>query len=181
MRAVQPDFLVCAGYKWLLGPYSVAFLYAAPSRRAGRPLEFGWITRAGSEDFAGLVGYRDDYQPGARRYDVGERSNFALLPMAIAALELLLAWGVERVAETIAPLTAAIEAGALERGLEPTPAHARAAHLIGIRVPGAPPDLAARLAEGGVFVSQRGDALRVSPHVYNTPGDVERLLRSLRA
>ncbi|HKB49188.1 MAG TPA: aminotransferase class V-fold PLP-dependent enzyme, partial [Ktedonobacterales bacterium] len=52
---VRPDFLVAATYKWLLGPYSMGFLYAAPEWRDGRPLEFNWIAREGSEDFAGLV------------------------------------------------------------------------------------------------------------------------------
>src|SRR5262245_8048127 len=73
VNIVQPDFLICPAYKWLLGPYSLGFLYAAPPRRAGRPLEWNWITRAGSDDFAGLVNYCDEFQPGARRYDMGER------------------------------------------------------------------------------------------------------------
>ena len=83
---MQPDFLVAATYKWLLGPYSLGFLYVAPTYRDGRPLEFNWIGRTGSEDFASLVDYHDAYQPGARRFDVGERSNIALMPMAVAAL-----------------------------------------------------------------------------------------------
>ena len=90
---IQPDFLVSAAYKWLLGPYSVGFCWVAPNRREGRPLEQNWITRAGSDDFAGLVDYCDDYAPGARRYDMGEVSNFALLPVAIASMELLAGWG----------------------------------------------------------------------------------------
>ena len=92
--AVRPDYVVCAGYKWLLGPYSLGFLWVAPEHRDGRPIEFNWIARAGSEDFARLIDYRDDYQPGARRFDVGERSNFILVPMLNAALEQILAWGV---------------------------------------------------------------------------------------
>jgi len=60
----------------------LGFLYVAPRHQQGRPLEHNWIVRAGSENFAGLVNYRDEMQPGARRFDVGERSNFALMPMA---------------------------------------------------------------------------------------------------
>ena len=51
-------------------------------------------SRAGSEDFARLVDYRDEYQPGARRFDVGQRTKFELVPMAIAALEQLVDWQV---------------------------------------------------------------------------------------
>ena len=83
---IQPDFLVVVTYKWLLGPYSLGFLYVAPQWRMGRPLESNWITHENSEDFAGLVNYRDGFQPGARRYDMGQHSNFALMPAAIASL-----------------------------------------------------------------------------------------------
>jgi selenocysteine lyase/cysteine desulfurase len=92
LGAVEPDIVVAACYKWLLGPYSTGFMYVAPRWHEGRPLEHNWIAREGSENFGGLVRYRDEYQPGARRYDVGEPSNFALMPAAVAALEQILAW-----------------------------------------------------------------------------------------
>ena len=44
---VQPDYLVAAGYKWLMGPYSQGYLYVAPRHREGQPLELNWITRRG--------------------------------------------------------------------------------------------------------------------------------------
>lgn len=177
---IQPDFLVAATYKWLLGPYSLGFLYVAPQHRAGRPLEFNWITRAGSEDFSSLVDYHDDYQPGARRYDVGERSNFALMPMAITALRQLLDWGVENIQELLRGLTGQIERDALELGLEPIPAGRRVDHLLGIRSPRPlPPDLTAQLAAEQVYVSVRSQSLRVSPHVYNNQNDIQRLMSVL--
>ena len=94
VERLQPDALVCAAYKWLLGPYSIGLAYFGPRFDGGVPLEETWIARQGSEDFRALVDYRDEYLPGALRYDVGERSNFILLPMVIAALEQLLEWGV---------------------------------------------------------------------------------------
>jgi selenocysteine lyase/cysteine desulfurase len=176
VAVVRPDAVVAAAYKWLLGPYSMALLHLAPALRDGRPLEEGWIARRGSEDFSGLVDYRDDYQPGARRFDVGERSNFALLPMAVAALELILRWGVERIAAAIAPLTDLVEETAAALGLGVPPAGSRAGHMTRPRPAGPPPaGLAAALADAGVHVSVRGRSLRVSPHVYNTPDDVARL------
>ena len=86
LAAVQPDFLVAATYKWLLGPYSMGFLYVAPRHRDGRPLEQTWIGREGAQDFTRLVDYQDAYRPGARRFDMGEAANFALLPVTCAAL-----------------------------------------------------------------------------------------------
>ncbi len=90
LARLRPDYLISVGYKWLLGPFALSYLFVAPEHREGEPLEQNWILRAGSEDFARLVDYRDDYQPGARRFDMGQRSSFQLVPMAIAALEQLL-------------------------------------------------------------------------------------------
>jgi selenocysteine lyase/cysteine desulfurase len=178
-RAIQPDFLIGVTYKWLLGPYSLGFLYAASHRREGRPLEWNWITRADSEDFAGLVNYRDEFQSGARRYDMGERSNFALLPVAKAALEQLLEWGVEEIAATLRMTTDEIASRATALGLKTAPSSLRASHLIGLRALTLPAALPARLAESRVYVSVRGDSIRVSPHLYNTPADIDRLFATL--
>jgi selenocysteine lyase/cysteine desulfurase len=177
---VRPDFLVSAAYKWLLGPYSLGFLYVGEAYREGVPIEHNWISRGGSEDFARLVEYTDTYAPGARRYDVGERSNFVLLPMAIEALHQILAWGVENIATSLRGLTDRIEEEAERLGIEAVPASMRAGHMIGLGLgPEAPKDLATRLAEENVFVSVRGHNLRVSPHLYNTERDVGRLVDSL--
>lgn len=180
VEEVRPDFLVAPTYKWLLGPYSLGFMYVAPHRREGRPLEFNWITREDSEDFAGLVNYRGGYQSGARRFDMGERANFGLMPIAIASLRLILEWRVERIAATLRDLTARIENDARTLGFDVTPGERRVGHLIGLRSSTAlSPDLAARLAAAGVYVSVRGTAIRVSPHLYNTYEDVERLFQVL--
>ncbi len=177
---VRPDFLVSAAYKWMLGPYSLGFMYVGEGYREGTPLEQTWLGREGSEDFASLVEYRDAYAPGARRYDVGERSNFVLLPMAMEAMRQLLEWGVTSVAETLAGLTGLVEGEAARRGMRVVPAEKRVEHMIGLGLdPGAPRDLAVRLGDEGVFVSIRGRSLRVSPHLYNTERDVEKLFDAL--
>src|SRR5918995_60864 len=170
---VRPDFLVSAAYKWLLGPYSLGFLYVAEDYRSGTPVEHNWISREGSEDFARLIEYTDAYGPGARRYDVGERSNFVLLPMGIEALRQILAWGVENIAASLRGLTDRIEEEAERLGMEAVPTSMRAGHMIGLGLgPETPKDLSTRLVEENVFVSVRGHSLRVSPHLYNTERDV---------
>ncbi|MEX2465581.1 MAG: aminotransferase class V-fold PLP-dependent enzyme, partial [Gemmatimonadota bacterium] len=180
--SVQPDALICASYKWLLGPYSVAFSYFGPRFDDGTPLEETWIAREDSHDFQRLVEYRDAYAPGAVRYDVAERSNFFLLPIAEASMDLLLGWTPERVQAYCNALTSRLvaEAGALGFGVEDE--RWRASHLFGLRMP-ANVDLAElrdRLSARDVTVSLRGSALRVSPNVYNDDEDVEALLGVLR-
>lgn len=177
---VRPDFLVAASYKWLLGPYSVGFLYVDPKHHGGRPLENNWIARAGSEDFAGLVRYRDDYQPGARRFDMGERANFALMPQAVATMSQLLDWGIPAIQRTLAELTGGIAARAAALGIASVPADRRAGHYLGLRFPGGIPDgLGRRLAEERIFISVRGASMRVTPHLYNTDEDIDRFLAVL--
>jgi selenocysteine lyase/cysteine desulfurase len=173
---VRPDFLVAASYKWLLGPYGVGYMYAGKEYREGKPIEHNWINRRGSQDFSQLVAYQDAFQPGARRYDVGERSNFALLPMAAEALRQLIDWGVENVSETIGTLTDLVEERAGALGIVTIPKESRARHMIGLMLgPDAPDDLATRLTTHNVYVSVRGPSVRVSPHLYNTESDVYRL------
>jgi selenocysteine lyase/cysteine desulfurase len=179
---VRPDALICAAYKWLLGPYSVAFAYFGERFDQGEPLEENWIARENSEDFRGLVNYRDGYQPGALRYDVGERSNFALLPMAIAALRQILEWQPARIQQYCAALCADAIAEIASFGFTiEAPAH-RSAHLFGVRLPAglelAP--LYEQLQRAQVSVALRGSALRVAPNVYNDAEDVNALVQTLR-
>jgi selenocysteine lyase/cysteine desulfurase len=148
--AVDPDFLVAACYKWMLGPYSLGFQYVAPRWHHAAPLEEGWASREGAEDFAGLVAYRDGYQPGARRFDMGERSNFALLPVALAALAQIAEWTPEAIAETLAGINREIADGVAGLGLVAAGDAVRSPHLLGLTLPGhAPDDLVARLAARG--------------------------------
>jgi selenocysteine lyase/cysteine desulfurase len=179
---VRPDFLVTVGYEWLLGPMSLGFLYVDGDHRRGEALEQSWIARADSEDFGALVDYRDEYQPGARRFDVGQRAKFELAPMAIAALEQILEWSVERISASPAGVTGAIARRAAELGFEPPPDGQRSAHMLGIHLPR---DVQARviamLAEARCYAAPRGASLRISPHLHNTQEDVDRLTRVLAA
>jgi selenocysteine lyase/cysteine desulfurase len=111
---------------------------------------------------------------------MGERSNFALLPVAGAAIGQLLDWGVSDIAETIGEITASIADRLSERGISSLPASARAPHYLSVRFGGGMPDgIEERLAEANVHVSLRGERMRITPHLYNNEADVERLLAGL--
>ncbi len=180
-KAVEPDYIVCAAYKFLLGPYSLGLLWVAPRNREGIPLEYNWISRSNSENFAGLVDYKDTYRAGARRFDVGENSNFILVPMLNRALEQLLEWGVDNIYTTIARKNAMIAKRAKQLGLDHVSDHLRALHFLGLRFPPdiLPTSIATDLAEHNVFVSVRGSSMRITPHVYNTDDDIQRLFDAL--
>jgi selenocysteine lyase/cysteine desulfurase len=180
VRRIQPDFLVTVGYKWLLGPYNLAYLYAAPAWHAkGKPLEWSWMVKADSDDFNRLVNYTEDYKPGARRFDAGEFASFVHLPMARAALEQILAWGVESIHESLSLLTGAVVERAGRLGLEVAPGD-RAGHMVGLRAPAAGMTvLQKKLIENKIYISFRGNNMRIAPHLYNDLGDVEALFKQL--
>jgi selenocysteine lyase/cysteine desulfurase len=177
---LRPDFVVTVGYKWLLAPFSLAYLYVAEEHRGGEPLEENWIARAGAEDFTGLDDYSDEYQPGARRFDMGARTSFNLTPMAIAAIEQLLEWQVPRIAAALDRTTATLAARAAELGLTPPPREQRGPHILGLDLPAeARERVLPALAAANCFVAMRGGSLRIAPHLHITSEDVDRLMSVL--
>lgn len=179
VQKVQPDFLAAVAYKWLLGPYSLGFLYVSKPRQEGSPIEHSWHHRRNAENFARLVDYQDEFAAGARRFDVGERANFGLLPMAAAALRRILDWGVQDIAETIRLKTEHLTDELGEQGFESP--HRRAGHFFSLRLPeNVSPDLQQRLADQDIYVSVRGSSLRVTPHLYTTDRDLDRFVTALR-
>jgi len=178
---VQPDFAVAASYKWLLGPYTVGMLYVAPKWQNGVPLEEGWIQRGNAQDFSSLILYCDDYDAGARRFDMGERSNFALLPAAVRAMQQILEWGIDEISATSGAMNRPLAEAAAELGFSAPREPLRAPHYLCLRRDVAiPPELTHVLAREKVFVSVRGTSMRVTPHVYNTAQDCDRLIACLR-
>ena len=180
MDQVRPDFLVAAAYKWLLCPYGVGFLYVGADWRGARPLEESWLARDNARDFAGLVKYSDIYLPGARRFDVGETCVPTLLPGAIGALEQLAAWGVANIAATLAAINERLAVALSALGFGLPSEEKRCPHLFGARLPeGCNVNMVASLAEEGIFISQRGNALRFAPHLHVSENDCESLLTAV--
>jgi selenocysteine lyase/cysteine desulfurase len=100
--------------------------------------------------------------------------------MCAAGLRQLLDWGVASIEQSISLLTDEIAARARAAGYEVAPAEQRAKHMIGIRFRGGlPTRLPAALSAAKVYVSIRGDSVRVSPHLYNTAADIDRLFAAI--
>ncbi|HCK75635.1 MAG TPA: aminotransferase [Gammaproteobacteria bacterium] len=181
LDAIRPDFAVAAAYKWLLGPYATGLLYVDPRHHDGDPLELPIFSRKNAVQFSD-ISYRNEFEPGACRFDVGEVANFALLPALHDALLQILEWQVPRIQASLAERTAIIATEASALGLEVVDPMRRAPHFLGIRFPnGLPVGLAEHFHEQQVYVSVRGDALRVTPHLYNTEDDQKRFIHVLRS
>lgn len=182
VQHIQPDALVCAGYKWLLGPYALGLAWYGEYFDNGKPVEENWINRQASENFAGLVNYEDTYQPGALRYEVGEHSNFILVPMLLKAIQQLNRWGPERIQDYCRHISADAVQQLKEMGFMVEDEAWRGSHLFGIRLPqGVDPEKVKQsLLRYKVYISFRGNAIRIAPNVYNTPEDFQRLVKALK-
>ncbi len=178
---IKPDALVCAGYKWLMGPYSIGLAYYGASFDEGTPIEENWINRLGSEDFTGLVRYEDRYQNGALRYEVGEHSNFILVPMMLEGLRQVNAWGPEKIQLHCQKITESGVQRLRNSGFWIEEDGFRGKHLFGIRFPkgAAVEKIKEQVKKKKISVSFRGDSMRVSPHVYNDKKDFDRLVEVL--
>jgi len=178
---VKPDFAVTATYKWMMGPYSMGFLYVDPKWHEAQPLEHNWMNRVGSENFTALTHYRDGFQSGARRFDMGEKSNPAQLLGACAAMQQILEWGVENIAHTLRAKTEHLASELGGNLITPVAGDMRAPHYLGLRFSGGvPPSLTQSLAKDNIFVSVRGPAMRVTPHLYSTQTDITRLIKAIK-
>jgi len=175
VQQFEPDALICAGYKWLLGPYSIGLSYYGEYFDDGDPIEENWINRLNSEDFTGLVAYEDNYQPGALRYEIGEHSNFILIPMLLKAIQQVNEWGVSNIQAYCKSLVDST-IGSLENA-HVAPQEYRASHLFGLRFPDKDMnELQSAFKKNNISVSVRGDAVRISPHLYNTEEDMIKLV-----
>ncbi len=181
MDEVRPDFLIAAAYKWLLCPYGTAIMHVAERWHHARPLEESWLARSNAHDFTALADYSDEYLPGARRFDVGEKAT-TQLPGVIAALEQIQTWGVGAIASHLGAITARIAAHLEGLGFRLAPAAHRCPHMIGAGVPdgfASAEHVAAALRAQQIYISRRGQSLRFAPHMHVNEHDIERLLGAM--
>ncbi len=178
VKDIQPDVLICAAYKWLLGSYSFGVAYFGEKLDNGNPIEENWINRLDSHQFENLVNYQPEYKPFANRYNVGEQSNFIGVPMLQTSLNQILEWGVENIQDYCEQLTYDPMQELLDMGCKMEEESFRTCHLFGVRL--SPrmemKKLKENLQANKVIVSQRGNAIRIAPHLYNTPEDFEKLV-----
>lgn len=183
VKEIQPDALVCAGYKWLFGPYGGAFAYYGPYFDNGTPIEESWNNRKNSENFAGLTEYESEYRPLANRYSVGESGSFIYVQMRIAGMKQVLEWQPERIQEFCKELTKEPVKQLKALGCKIEDDESRSHHMFGVGLPESidVQYLRDRFAEEKIFVSFRGSYMRLSCHLFSTPKDFERLIQCLKS
>lgn len=180
LEQVKPDFLVAAGYKWLLCPYGFSLMYVSEQWRNSRPLEESWQARENAEDFGSLVLSSDNYMSGARRFDVGQKGTPTILPGAISALEQLKAWGVDHISDSLIEINNRIAGHLSDLGFQLPESSRRSPHMFGATIPiRYKGNLVAELSKRKIYISQRGDSVRFSPHLHITDHDLKRLLETL--
>ena len=180
LEKVKPDFLVAAGYKWLLCPYGFTLMYVSERWRSARPLEESWQARENAEDFGSLVLSSDRYKPGARRFDVGQKGTPTILPGAIAAFEQIKTWGVDHISDFLVEINNRIADHLSEMGFQLPDSSQRSPHMFGATIPERfKGNLVAELTRRKIYISQRGDSVRFSPHLHISENDMNRLLETL--
>ena len=184
IRDLGASMAVCSGYKWLLGPYGTGFFWIAEE----------WIERLplGAVYFMALEGARDFHAlpmsnwrpaPGARRWDAAETANFTNLAAFDSSLDLMLRIGSGAVELFIDALVNQIIDGLPRTNCvlaSPAERERRGPYVcISARDPEETPALYEKLRAAKISVSLRGKALRIAPHIYNTPEDISRLMQVL--
>lgn len=183
VEKIQPDALICVGYKWMLGPYSMALGYYGEYFDNGSPVEENWLNRKDSENFSALVNYQEEYQPVSLRYEVGEHSNFILVPMMIEALKQINKWKPENIQEYCGKITKKAIQRLREAGFWIEDESYRGNHLFGMRLPKRADieKIKQQLQKNKISVSLRGNAIRVAPHLYNSESDMMKLAKAVTA
>jgi selenocysteine lyase/cysteine desulfurase len=184
VQAVPVDLVACAGYKWLLGPYGTGFSWVHPelSERLASS-NINWISLDGASDFSRLSECELAFPPGARRFDVNEPASFLNMAGATASTRYLIGVTPALVRRHVLALQERLLADLPEgmKLLGPEDPAERSNILCFSAGSEANGDrIAQRLFEERIFLSRREGALRISPHIYNTQGDIDRLLAVLR-
>ncbi len=178
IEQIDPDYAVAVGYKWLMGPYGFAYQYVAPRWQAvWEPLEYSWMVRNKSEDFSTLTHYTSEFKRGARKFDVGQFTNFNTVPMLIAALKHINQTGIDKIQTHTKSLTDLIKEFNKSEGND---YGETAGHMVAIPFGNRDADKVKKvLSEKKIMVSYRESIIRIAPNVYNSKEDIEKLLNNL--
>ena len=176
------DALICAGYKWLFGPYSMALGYYSSKFNDGIPIEESWMNRTNAQDFSNLTEYDSKYKPMAGRYNVGETTNFILSPIMLNGLKQINSWGINNIESYCKKLSKIVISELSPLGIAFENENYFTYHLFSLGLPKHLNLLTFKkiLEKKKIRVSIRGANLRVSINVFNDERDIEKLVETVK-
>jgi cysteine desulfurase / selenocysteine lyase len=188
VRELPVAAITSSGFKWLCGPYATGFAWVRPDvLETMAPVQAYWLALPDGLDLdlnrEGEHRLRDDL--GARAYDVFGTANFLNFMPWAASLEYLLEQGIDAIAEHDQALVSTLVEGldgTRYRFVSPTEPGERAAIVVvSASDERRNTELHELLGRSGVDVALRAGNLRLSPHLYNTRAEIDRVLALLRA
>jgi selenocysteine lyase/cysteine desulfurase len=179
------DAVVCCGYKWLCGPYATGFAWLHPALTDRlRPQKAYWLAMQAGRGLDSMreTTLRDGL--GVRGLDVFCPASFATTLPWIASLELLLGTGISTIAAWGQQLADRLNGG-LDRDryqlISPPGGAARSSLVVLSRTDGSTGMRHQQLTAMGIDSAYREGNLRLSLHLFNTPGQVDQALGVLHA
>lgn len=179
VTATGVDVLIAGTYKWLMAIPGAAVLYVSEAALvAVVPDRAGWTSMATSVYHEPKL----EWARGAARFLVGGRPDPVLIVLE-QSVDLLLELGVGAIAAHTAHLNDRLLAGAAAAGVVvrsgPEPEHRSAIVSITTGKASRDESVVRELGRREIIVARRGAGIRVSPHCYNTPDHIDRLLSAL--
>ena len=174
------DVAAGGGHKWLLTPEGVAYLYLSDrARERIQPTLVGWISVPNPDDY---LNFDQGWNHGALAWETGTGPT-SLLHGFQASLELLTRFGAQNIANYLEELTDYL----CER------LKARNYNVVSSRNPGEKSQIVclepykgwsamalyAHLRKRNIITAPRLDYLRIAPHLYNTPAEVDEFIKAL--
>jgi cysteine desulfurase/selenocysteine lyase len=183
VKQLGADFIVSAGYKWLLGPFGTGFFWTKSEHlKIIRPGPFYWLAMMGSDNFSALNLADPKPAANAKRWDAPESAsyfNFNLVAMD-TSVDFVLRMGPEVVSAHNRKLIELMFERLPKDRFVPAspldPARRGAYGCFAARSPEKTAEFYHRLRKENVIVSLREGNIRVSPHLYNTERDIDRLI-----
>ncbi|MBN1347063.1 MAG: aminotransferase class V-fold PLP-dependent enzyme [Phycisphaerae bacterium] len=173
------DALSTGCQKWLCGPTGVALFYTTPELRD--KLEFTWVGANSVVDASNYLDYRFELLGDARRFE-NAMVNFPGIAGARAALEVVQAFGRERVEQEIHKATDRLAAVVADLGftIHSSRADDEWSGIVALTHPEIDSDdLAERLKKDSVIATVRAGKLRLAPHAYHTEEHFQRITEAL--
>jgi selenocysteine lyase/cysteine desulfurase len=176
VKRTPVDVLACGAQKWLLSPWGSGFVFVRRELvRELSPSVTGWMAFEGTEDFTRLTEYRDTLRGDARRFELITLPYQDFAGMN-ASLGLLLSVGIQRIAEHLQVLHAPVLAWAARHAVRVvSPGGERGSGILCVQ-PHNVGEAFRRLKAARVISSMREGAIRLSPHLYNTVEEMERVV-----